>query len=562
MSKTSIIIRNVSGLCLDDIQSIINLSGLGQYLKTTDPHAAPIIQRFQEAVIEGKVYSELIMCEEVRDYLYEFTKAHTGHHLILHLNHNLEDTEAYILPKLASIDDNTTVNVFYLGGGHGGGSGDSIDDETSGLQKNTVLEIHNLLSVKRIVAGAAIFGSCYSGAFTNNFRDVLVPDTESPRPPVETSIADVFRSILIEDGVMLSDSVECNLPCFIELVRWLTDPNDIDFFSSDEIQGSVASIEDQKLRYLELIGTIDELKIQRIKFAYNNLNHQEITEEDLQLELRRDVGLEGSLLDHFSEMLKDEITKLSDRLTEYNTTLSWEDLKRLAEDCPIIHNDINYLEKHSVYEAGYDDFFERLKDEASPNTDPRDTGDCLFCSLEDSFKESCNDIGCLRIIAYVCKYYAYGYESTLGEILADKENIVSYMNNLKIYPPLPDPPPQVPMFESKDVLLRALQQSFQKSKVTGKIISSRTSSILLELTNATGAPAQCHADAFARVKMVIQLLGDNKEAGVHVKLVQSVSQLNQTSIMLAFNEAFKQAMAAVSSLQAVHPEHAGPSALI
>lgn len=156
--------------------------------------------------------------------------------MILHLDHGIdppENAQTYITAKLNNIPQDSHVNLFYMGGGHGGGHVGKVDEETSGLKKASVIELVATLQAKGMKADAALFGSCYSAAFSNQ-----------------------FRGFLTEKGVMLSDSVECGSQNnFLPAMRWVQDHANHSFFSAEEIQESKLTVREIQDKFQELTGS-------------------------------------------------------------------------------------------------------------------------------------------------------------------------------------------------------------------------------------------------------------------------------------------------------------------
>ncbi|KTC82981.1 hypothetical protein [Legionella brunensis] len=521
MNKSALIIRNVSSIVPDEIQSIVALAGLDQTI-AVNAQAAESVKQFQTKIANGeKITAELIQDEAVRDYLYEVVKARTGSHVILHLDHNKEDAEQYILRKLDNLKKNEHLNLLYLGGGHGGGHNGLVDEETNGLKKKSVLAIVEKIRDKELTAGAAIFGSCYSAAFTNHFRDFV-----------------------IHKGVMLADSVECNNNSFTNVVSWINDSESNEFFSAEEIDSFKVKPSDLRAKFNEFVGMSPELDKKYLLIAYADYTQKELSTldyEQVKLALSADNELNSAVLEHRTDLLDRELVAFSQDAAEAQGPLTADVLKPLIDKYPRINDYTAHLFDTVVFNSNIEKFINQLRqkiEEFASDNDPDDDADIseeLFQYLQTQFQKP-EEKNFLKIFEHMNKIeYAQNLEE-LREFTKNKlaASIAEY------YDSTDDLGPQIKILEDEEVLYQKILQTMQTETLTSKVLSSPTHSALLKLSEATGKPAHACVDAYKRIEKVIEIIRSNLLVDVIIE--EDVRKFNQISMMNDFNARFKNAM--------------------
>ncbi|MDI1352782.1 MAG: hypothetical protein PSV35_08490 [bacterium] len=208
MTKSAMVIRNVSQIASDEIKLLIKLAGLDKKIenqKGEGGFVAQFKQDIQEDDIKGM--QQLLQKPVVRDFLYATIKSKTGHHVILHLDE--ESDTNYLRYKLNELPQNIHIDLFYIGGGHGGYVGLTAVKLLSGLRMETIKTLALELKEKAITYDAVLLHSCSSAMF--------VP---------------CFRPFLTDKGVLLSYSAELGSSSNWEMtIEWLLSPNNHDFFS-------------------------------------------------------------------------------------------------------------------------------------------------------------------------------------------------------------------------------------------------------------------------------------------------------------------------------------------
>lgn len=218
MPRTGLIIRNIDGIQRDDLKTA--LEGL-----ESNPQAP---QEFNEllGLIQSSTLSEnndlnqalaLFKRQKVRDYIYETVKAKTGNHVIYHLN-GLDDNGrtnnsnvTYITEKLENIHPNTDFDIVYLGGGHG----DPVLG-SSNLSQKQLKSITDTLNDKNVQCSAVILGSCFSTAY-----------------------AGLYQPLLKNNGVIISNSLECGGDNnFHQVMEWMKEQRQ-EFYSDEDINSSI-----------------------------------------------------------------------------------------------------------------------------------------------------------------------------------------------------------------------------------------------------------------------------------------------------------------------------------
>lgn len=99
---------------------------------------------------------------------------------------------------------------------------------------------------------------------------------------------------------------------------------------------------------------------------------------------------------------------------------------------------------------------------------------------------------------------------------------------------------EVKMFENKEELYKSIQAAMSDKTVTGRVISTKDSSRMLEFNNATGKPNATCRDAFTLNKKVIELI--KSEPGVAVTIEDDISDFNNEKVMVDFNSRFSAAL--------------------
>ncbi|CEK10778.1 hypothetical protein [Legionella hackeliae] len=522
MKKSALAIRNVSSIVPDEIEAIMRLSGLDKTI-AIDPHALEPVRELQTKLAnDEKITAELIKKQEVRDYLYEAIKAKTGNHVILHLDHDKEDAESYILNKLDKMKQNQHINVLYLGGGHGGGHNGLVDEETNGLKKKSVLAIVKSLQDKEITTGAAILGSCYSAAFTNQFRDFL-----------------------IKEGTMLTDSVECNNNGFTNVVDWATDEAREAFFSAADIDGFIVKPGDIRAKFNELVGVNPELEKKYLLAAYADYTKKDINTFDYEqvksaLQVNKDLNCE--VLNHRTDLFDKELMALAEEIAALDDVKA-STVQPIIAKYPRIKDYTEHLFNSIIFESNQQTCIDKLSQEieafgnAKQPGEDDDISEELFKYLDTKFQTS-EEKNFLEIAKHLCKI---DYAQTLDEFKTfSNNNLKNYMS--QHYSPLDSLGPQIKVFASEDDVYQKIAQTLQRDTLTSKVISTPTESLLLKLSEMTGKPAHACADAYSRIEKVIALLQSNQLINVHTE--EDVRKFNQILMMNDFNTRFAQAMVA------------------
>lgn len=203
MSDPVLVIRNITALSNDELQSILQLADIDK----PSFGDSDIIKNFLELVGKDNKAGirEHLKSTDIRDYLYEKIELKRGAHIILHFNESegsLSEKE-YILSKIREIESNTTLSLLYIGGGHGGYQGLTTTKLLSGLHSSSIDEIAQALKDKAISMQSGILHSCYSAWFISLFRPLLVSDTS----PLLSYLAELSAS---SHWDMMVSRVMCN----------------------------------------------------------------------------------------------------------------------------------------------------------------------------------------------------------------------------------------------------------------------------------------------------------------------------------------------------------------
>jgi hypothetical protein len=521
LDKSALIIRNVSSLTPSEIGSIITLCQFKKPL-VIDASSPAQVQSFQTKINNGTAISAGDFAnQQVRDYLFATAKANTGNHLILHLDHTAEDAQTYIMGKLNTLKDNEHISVFYLGGGHGGGHGGSVDDETSGLQKSTINAIVAKLESKNLSVGAEVFGSCYSAAFANDFRDFL-----------------------IDDGVMLSDSVECGHNGFDNLVRWMIEPGNKPFYSDEEISATKIKVSDMRTKFNETVGDNAEIAKKHLVLAYADYMKTDpttLTYAGVKLLLNADATLNGKVMDHKTDMFDAQIADCSADIHALGANPTTLQLQTAVNKYPLLKDYVDNLQVACVY-ADYALAFKnkmvleiaQFEQTNTPGPDD-DVSDDLMAYLRTKFTTP-REGNYLRIFEHLKDIELPSNMKEYKDFATDK--LQTYL--AEQYDPSNRHGPQIKVFKNADALFQSIAVGMQKEMVTSKVLSTNDDSQLTELSASTGKPSHTCEDAFTRVKKVIDIL--SSDPAVKVIAEKSVTTFNQASIMTEFNESFSIAM--------------------
>ncbi|QRN04738.1 hypothetical protein GH742_13200 [Legionella sp. MW5194] len=519
MDKSALIIRNVSALTDSEVASIIALCQFKKPLVINDASPAKL-KEFQTKLNNNEAIPASLLREtSVRDFVYASARQNTGDHLILHLDHNKEDAEAYILGKLEDYEQNRHVSVFYLGGGHGGGFNGQVDEETSGLKKKTVQAIIAKLEDKGMNTGAAIFGSCYSAAFTNEFRDFL-----------------------LDDGIMLADSVECGHNGFDNLVRWRQHADNIPFFSVEEIQAFKVKPSDMRTKFNELVGMNEALAKQHLVEAYarhSQQNAANLTYQGVKLVLDQNSQLADTVKNLRTDLLDQQILACSTELQALGPNPALADVQEALGHYPWVNAYVQHAIEACAYRDKTDAFVAALTKEITlyetqhnPGADD-DISGALLTHLQTKFPAA-PEKNFFKI------FDDYAKNIALSEKLAEFKEAANGFKHYLDTQYNPDYGAHVPVHASTSDLYRQVVVSMQKETVTSKVLSSNDDSQLMELDLTTGKPLHTCDDAYDRVKKVINIIGKNQ--AINLVVEHSVDTFNQSSIMSEFNESFATAM--------------------
>lgn len=178
MTKTALVLRNVSQIAFDEIESLVTLLTSNTALEEISGESASL-SLLKDAIDERdfKMVQKLLSNAVVRDYFYNQIKLATDHHVILHLDEHPENQEReYILNKITQIEQNTQINLLYIGGGHGGPVGFLQERFLSGLSDEMVTNIVSILTSQSMTIDGIILHSCSSARFANLFRPLLTPN--------------------------------------------------------------------------------------------------------------------------------------------------------------------------------------------------------------------------------------------------------------------------------------------------------------------------------------------------------------------------------------------------
>lgn len=494
-----VMIRNITGITPDEMESLMTLADLNtEHLLLNVPSDIARLQklRLQRSQIgdnQGNQKTELeqqirgiLRKVETRDYLYEKIKARTGNHVILHLDHDItphESAHGYIRTKLDTIPSDCHINLFYMGGGHGGGRDGRVDDETSGLEKNSVELLIARLQIKGMEVDTVILGSCYSAAFSNQFRGLLAPQ-----------------------GVMLSDSVECGgQNYFLPTIRWIQATDNTSFFSDEEINEGTLPLREVQDKFQEL--TSIRVNADHIQSYYNDLllfGSSATLEQQKRIEHRHPEILEAIKNLEAQSLLKEDFEGVCAQI-------------------------IDHLGKYSLDHAG------ASSDEA-------------YAELEQQFPNDKKAIDLLKSMSTF--FYEDNVEEVLNNLADNKEYILTatpeVLTNLGVS--------ILKTFQNKNELYQSVQAAMRREIVTGKVISTKESSRMMEFSSSTGKPNATCFDAFKLNKLVIEKIKLNPSVSVTVE--HDVRKFNNEQVMRSFNSHFSTAIEA-SMVQHSHKTQIG-----
>lgn len=249
MPRRTLIIRNIDGIQGDDLKIALGdlesnpnapreFNELISLVQSSDP-----IDRHQlnQAIT-------LFKQQQVRDYIYETVKANTGIHTIYHLN-GVEDNGNinqnhvdFITEKLATIPPNTYFDVLYFGGGHG----DPVHG-MSNLNRHQLQKVADVLQSRNAKFSAIVLGSCFSTAY-----------------------AGFYQPLLKNDGIMISNSLECGGDNnFHQVLEWQKGQRQ-EFYSAEDIQRSIKISRDARSAVRRVLeGTVPQGE--KLREEYNAL---------------------------------------------------------------------------------------------------------------------------------------------------------------------------------------------------------------------------------------------------------------------------------------------------
>lgn len=519
MPKSALMIRNITGVVPDEVASIISLCKFTKPL-VIDPSSPKNLKDFQTLVNQGGVVSpELLKDKDVRDYIFESAKKNTGNLLILHLDYTKEvGTEAYIMDKLNSVEDNQHFSMFYLGGGHGGGHDGRVDDETSGLQKRTVLAIAKKLEDQEVTIGAGVFGSCYSAAFSNDFRGRLIPE-----------------------GVMYADAVECNTNGFTNAAAWLSSADNIPFFTADDIRANRITTANMRDKFNEIVGNDPEVAKRNLVRAYMAHTRQAgpFTYAQVNDLLTADAALSARVKSHMTDMYDAELTAYARDIRALGANPATARLKEAVDRYPMIKDQ---LENGAfVLQSDVPAFADKLQREvdawiaANKPAPDEDITARLNTYLETKFTTP-RERNLLKVLNYL---NTAEMSSSPAEHSDMARNFAAKM--AANYDPESQYGPQLKVYQNEAALYKAVPVALKQYQVTSKAISTPTETRLMALDASTGKPGHTCEDAYDRVNRVIDLV----RAKATVVREPDIERFNQASVMTEFNERF--AAAAVAS---------------
>ncbi|CAM2929437.1 GNAT family N-acetyltransferase [Legionella worsleiensis] len=287
-AKSALFVLNVSTLSNDGISTLLE----GVDITAAAPDAFRELMGLKNTTDRTGLSraAELIRLKPVRDYIYDRYKATTGNHVICHLDgideHNRITPEhvEYINEKLRQIDRNTHFDLLYFGGGHGHPLYGS-----SGLNVHQLQDVTRNLSQKGIRCSSIVQGSCFSSAYSG-----------------------LFQPLLQENGVMLSNSLECGgNNHFLQAMEWTLGLRQ-EFYTHEEIKGQSLDVNQLRSgirRIFEARGIDDEVMGQAARdmmLVYDARVRQEIpglSDNDV-YEARSGMYYED--LDKFIEALSNE----------------------------------------------------------------------------------------------------------------------------------------------------------------------------------------------------------------------------------------------------------------
>jgi hypothetical protein len=534
MPKSAIILRNISAVSPSEIWEIISMANF-EALSAVDNEAALPVQKLQSRLIKGKPISvELLQQLTVRDYLFDRIREKTGYLVILYQDAEREaGTKRYILNKLTRLGPEKHINLFYLGGGHGGGYEGRVDDQTSGLYKKDVVAIAAQLSREGIHIDVALFGSCYSAAFTP-----------------------YFRPLLTDSGIMLADVVECSDSCFTQTVRWLMSDNP-SFFSAEEIDSFQIKPSDLRTNFNELFRGAEgilELSTQYYLKSYAEMmGDPAISSEEMQANFASDPDLRVSIEESYVRELTEALESYSSAIRSERSLIRIERLREITAAYPLLQSYIDYALKHAVVNSRIDLHIAHLQqciddfgDENQPGlNDP--IKDELFAFLESKFTtiEGKNFLKLYIKFDELC-FASFTYDEF--DLSCRHKQLKKYISSLSRSDA--DLGLGITLIDDEDEPYRNLLTALQPFQVPSKMLSTRTDIYVMRLDKSTGKPFHSHADAYELVSRVIDILS-SVDAGIKINSLTNVRDFNQMVVLRTFNTLFK---AAVQILEKISPK--------
>lgn len=523
MKKSAIIVRNVSLPDTEDINAIIEM--VKDFITEVDNNASPEIRVLQKAIINKEfVSAEQIRNMAVRDYIYKIVKEKTGNYFILHLDHEYE----YVFNKLNTLENNRHFHLFYLGGSHGGGLEGRVDDEISGLSKKDILNLIKELQNKRVSFGAEVFGSCYSGAFTN-----------------------YFRKLLINEGAMLADSIECGDSCFTQVSRWINDVEDSNFFNNNELIKTERKVSDLRASFNEFIrcANADELDEKYLLIAYA-VHHPSCVDDKLKIknELGSNQKLKETIQDFRTDLLDSQLSECAEAILKLGTDVEYTQIKNILLGFPMINDYVDNFFNHSVctdelsvFLKKLNEYFDEYYTEHTPGDEVNISGE-LFDRMNIKFN-SIEEQNSLKLMRFFCCDNALAETfSEIKEFFGTKGELGEYLKN---YQPKCPGGPRIELCENKESIynkIGLLMRSWSQEELTSKVISTISASHLMGFNESTGKPANAHEDAYNRVNKVIEII--RSDNNIAVEVANDVGKFNQISVREYFNHLFSNAMQA------------------
>lgn len=491
--KSGVIIRNVSGIVPDEIETILSLI---KPLDSIDSNAPSSVKELQQYIINGTPIShELITDLHVRDYLYQTIKNKTGIHFILHLDQNkAENTESYIMEKLNNIGPKEHIDVLYIGGGHGGGHDGRVDDETSGLKKVTVNRIAQELKNKQLTTGAVILGSCYSGSFINEFRPIVIPE-----------------------GVLLADTVECSESCFKQTINIMQQPHPSDFFSIEEINNARNKTSDLRVKFSELVGMEACISVKQNYIKAHSINE-----------------------DQYTDVLDQQIMAYTQAIEQLGREPSQDELINISNQFPLIHSHIQLA--NVTFANQFTDIHTKILNKLP--ADGNSELQSFFSQIYNDTSFSQDEKNYIKIIEYMTTSI-YFNETT--EELSDFIQF-SAEEALSMYTETDPCGPGIKIFSEEATFYQSIQVALDPNVVTSKVIATPTTHQFMELSSVN-RPAHTCLDAVERSEKVIKIL--NQAPNTQPIVEKNSQSFNQNTLKTTFNTSFTTAMTASQKISEI-----------